>query len=282
MSGDWTRPEWQATEGIASLFFFIPGPSPTGELKLSQSRHHVDGFPEELEVSAQERSASPEWFEGFFAQPGMGYDLESAFRDQVDAVRNVQQATVVRGDFVDPDSLDYLRNTIGVVSAILEQGGLGVLDVSAARWWTRAEWLSTFVEENDFAIEDFVRIVVSDDELLQPGLWAHTRGMRKFGRPDLQIKHIPGPWQEDSLIIGAAGNLLNSLAEQLARGMILLDGETMAFPGIEAQCTLIASPDDTESPECHFGNEALELVDVIDDEPGEDLNRLLTEIAESE
>ena len=130
-----------------------------------------------------------------------------------------------------------------------------------------------------FPVGDFVRIISSDDELLHPGLWVHTRGMRKFGRPDLQVKHVPGPWAEDNPLVGAAGHLLNSLAERLCLGAVVGDGETMAFPGLGRRCTFLLTPDDSDSPACHFGNEVLEVVDLVDGRASGDLHFLLEEVA---
>jgi len=245
MTEPWSRPYWKPTGRPASLFYFIPGEPPTAGLELSRSRHHAEGFPEGLELSAHERSAAPEWFAGFFARPGLGVGLDEAFGDRADEIRAAAR------------------------------GGLSVLDLNAARWWSREEWLRRFVDRGGFAVGDFVSIISSEDELVHPGLWGHTRGLRKFGRPDLQAKHVPGPWQQGNTLVGAAGKVLNSLAERLCLGAVLRHGEVMAFPGMRRKCTFLLTPDDIDSPTCHFGNEVLEVVDVVGGRPAGDLNRLL-------
>ena len=55
MTADWSRPFWKQTDRPASLFYFVPGEPPTAGLELSQSRHHVEGFPEALQLSGHER-----------------------------------------------------------------------------------------------------------------------------------------------------------------------------------------------------------------------------------
>jgi len=165
------------------------------------------------------------------------------------------------------------------VSALLEQGGLGVLDLFACRWWSKEAWLDRFVRRTGFAVEDFIRVVSSDDEQLHPGIWVHTRGLRKFGRPDLQVKHVPGPWPGDNPMTTAACKLLNSLSERLCQGAMLGEGETAAFTGLRRRCTFLLSPDDSGSPHCHFGNEVLEVIDLVRGKAGSDLNRLLGELA---
>ncbi len=281
MSDDWSRPHWQPTGRSATLFYFVVGEPPTQGLNLSRSRHHVAGFPRELQVSGQQRAANPDWFARFFARPGMGADLDLVFGDQAGEIRAAEQATVVRGEFADPEDLNYFRDSIGVVSAVLEQSGLGVLDLYAARWWSRESWLARFVEQSTFAIGDHIQIVSSDDELLQPGLWVHTRGLRKFGRPDLQTQHVPGPWTQDNPLLQAAGDVLHSLAEHFSRGGVIEDRQTLSFPGRKRKCTFLLTPDDSDSETCHFGNEVLEVVDVVKGKPATDLHRLLEEIAAS-
>jgi hypothetical protein len=276
---DWSRPHWKPTGRDASLFYFVPGEPPADGLTISRSRHHVDGFPENLQLSSHARADAPDWFASFFARPGMGFDLDRAFGDKANGVRAAEHGSVLRGEFPDPDSLDYLRSTVGVVSALLDQGGLAALDMTSCRWWTPEEWLSRFVDRNEFAVEDHIQILVSDDDRHHPGLWVHSRGMRKFGRSDLQVKHVPGSGGHGNPLVKAAGDVLNSLAGYLCRGAVIEDRHTMAFPGRKGKCSFLLTPDDVGSEECHFGNEVLEVVDLVKGRPANDLRRLLEDIA---
>jgi hypothetical protein len=277
---DWSRPFWKPTGRPASLFYFIPGEPPQGGLQLSRSRHHVEGFPDGLDVSSHKRSDAPDWFAGFFARPGLGFELDEVFGDQASKVRGAETGMVVRGEFPDPPDLDYLRDSVGVISALLDQGGLGVLDMFACRWWSAEEWAARFVDRSGFVLKDFIQIITSDDEQLHPGIWVHTRGMRKFSRPELQIKHIPGPWLGENPLIKAAGVVLNALAERLCLGAVIDDGDTMTLRGMSRQCTFLLTPDDIDSPACHFGNEVLEVVDLDKGEAADNLNKLLAEGAD--
>lgn len=277
---DWSRPHWEPTGRPASVFYFVPGDPPAGLLELSRRRHHAAGVPEQLKATAHRRADNPRWFADFFARPGLGFGLEEAFGDRAPEVRAAERGLVVRGEFPDPPDLGYLRDTAGVVSALLDQGGgLGVLDLYAGRWWSRREWAERFVDRCGFAHKDFVRIVSTDDEAEHPGLWVHTRGMRKFGRPDLQVKHVPGPWPGDNPLVAAAGDVLNRLAEGLCRGAVVRNGGVLRFPGTRRRCTFRLTPDDIDSPACHFGNEVLEVVDLVGLKPQGDLNRLLGRLA---
>jgi len=275
MSEGWERPGWELTGRAARLFYFVPGPSPSGGLRLSRSRHHVEGFPDALRVTAHSRDEKPDWFAGFFARPGLGFGMEEAFGDEAAAIAAIDEGTVLRGEFDDPRDLGYLRDSVGVVSAVLEQGGLGVLDLPTCRWWSRDAWLETFVARTGFNVGEQLALVCSNDDAYHPGLWMHTRGLRKFGRPDLQIRHVPGPPGDGKDFVGAAQGVLNSLAAVLCRGGVFAERDTLGFPGTDRQATVLLTPDDADAPACHFGNESLLLVDLRDDGPGDDLNGLL-------
>jgi len=275
----WSRPLWRSSARPASLFYFVPGKHPMGGVELSRSRHHAEEVPKQLKVSRHRRADNPHWFGDFFARPGLGSMMEEAFGDRADEVKAAKHGLVARGEFTDPPDLGYLRDTVGVVSALLDQGGLGVLDLNACRWWAKEEWIARFVSRSGFALKDFVRIVSSDDEKEHPGIWVHTRGLRKFGRPDLQIRHVPGPWPGDNPMIQAAGDVLNIVAERLCLGEVLHDGKAMPFKGTRRRCAFLLTPDDIDSPACHFGNEVLEIVDLVGKKATTDLNRLLGKLA---
>ncbi len=279
MSKDWPRPGWTPTGRPASVFCFIPGEPLSDGLQISRSRYHVEGVPESLALSAHARADSPEWFAGFFTRPGLGSGIEKALGASATEVIGAARGIVVRGEFPDPPDLGYLRDSVGVVSALLDAGGLAVLDLLACTWYSKVDWHGRFVERTGFRVEDHVVINSSDDDHLHPGLWVHTRGMRKFGRPDFQIKHVPGPWPDDNPMIRASGQLLNTLAAQACLGTAYGDGETVAFPGQRRRCTFRLTPDDIDSLSCHFGNEVLEIVDLVRGKPGEGLTHLLSEIA---
>ena len=53
----------------------------------------------------------------------------------------------------------------------------------------------------------------------------------------------------------------------------------MRFPGTRRRCTFVLTPDDVDSEACHFGNEVLELVDLVGSKAQGDLNRLLGKLA---
>jgi hypothetical protein len=279
---DWPRPDFvEPTSARAEVLFLIVGASPGEGMRVSRERHRVDRLEPALVISRHQRSDDPAWFDGWFAQP-LGDRIDETFGAQAARVRAASQLTVVRGQFEDSPSLNYLRNTIGIVSAILESAdgaeAPAVFDAMAVRWWPRRQWIERFVDRGgEFDVHDHVQLTVTDDERHHPGLWIHTRGMRKFARPELQIKHVPGDFDHSNRALHAGGKIINGIAAYLAGGAVLEGGQTMQLASLgDATITFIATPDDSDTAR-HFNNAALEIrdYDAMSDGPRDDASRLL-------
>jgi hypothetical protein len=280
---DWPRPSFEPSGRAAELMYLIVGPPPAGGLQISRKRHHVDRLEPALQISTHRRADDPAWFEGWFAPP-LGGEIDMLFADP-EAIRSADQLSVVRGTFGDPADLNYLRNTIGVVSAIAEAGaeaGAGaILDVNALAWWRPGDWRRQFVDgPSQFRIGDHVGVVVTDDPRHHPGLRTHTRGMKKFGRPELQIRHLPGEYSTRNPAVRNSGDILNGIASYLAQGAVIRDGQTMHLPNLDATVTFVETPDDSDTTR-HFHNSALEICDFdpAQVEPQSGAPRLLEQAA---
>src|SRR5947208_3591409 len=77
------------------------------------------------------------------------------------------------------------------------------------------------------------------------GLWSHTGGMRKFGRPALQVKHLPGEFGEHNPLVNLAGKMINDFAGRMARGKIIPDGWRMSYHEDEHAFAFVETPDDS-------------------------------------
>ena len=104
-----------------------------------------------------------------------------------DGVRVLPSATAValRGRVPDRKDLGDLQDTVGVVSALLDQGGTSVVDGITDRRWTAAQWRAAFMDREDLERDDHVRVALEGGTIM-------TAGMRKFGRPDIVLRGIPG------------------------------------------------------------------------------------------
>ncbi|HEX8521079.1 MAG TPA: hypothetical protein VF669_02405 [Tepidisphaeraceae bacterium] len=255
----WTRPYFKPSAAQAELFFLVVGPQPGQPLAISRRRHHVAAMPAEVQVSTHARSEDAAWFEGWFAEP-LGNEIDPLFLNP-EEVRGADHLTIVRGTFEDQPDLDYLRNTIGIVSAIADTPAtLAVFDAVAMNWWRPSEWRAAFVDKSEFAIDEHVRVIITDDPNEQPGLWSHTRGMKKFARPDVQLKHIPGPYTAMDPLIRAAGWLIRATANYQAQGMILREDRPMTLGNNALSLVFKVTPDDSETAR-HFNNAAVEILE---------------------
>ena len=264
MAPEWPRPHYRPfPSSRPSLFYLVFGDRPASDdLNISRVRHHVDKLQPELQVSRHPRESDPAWFDGWFSS-AIGLEIPRVFgRDDAPAVYDAKHVTAVRGDFDDQDSLAYLRNTVGVVSAVAEaSNAVAILDAYALTWWKPAEWRRRFVDASAFRITDHMFIAVSDEPRYRPGLWTHTRGMRKFGRPELQVKHLPGAYDESNPAIRDSGTLLGGLANYLAGGAVIDDGQTMRLDTYDASIVFFESPDEL-APGKPMDNTVLEVCDI--------------------
>ena len=163
------------------LFYVIFGVS-CDKLQVSASRHHVDGIPDALEIADLNRDEHNDYIEGFFTGT-LGKVLRNNNAELFDKCRSERNCVVIRGDVMNDESLDYLRNIIGIGKAFFEQGASGILDMLTFTIFSEEEWTEKFFEK-EINAQDHVLIMMSEED---GRYWLHTRGLAEFGRPDLSI-----------------------------------------------------------------------------------------------
>ena len=250
---DWPRPHHTPSPSQASLFYLVFG-EPPPQLDVKRARHHVDELPPQLTVSIHGRGDDPAWFDGWFSPP-VGVEIPHVFGGDAGPVYRADRVAAVRAEFPDPPSLAYLRNTVGVVSAIAEAGALAVFDVAALTWWRPEEWRRRFVDRSEFRIGDHIFTAVAEDAG-GAGTSIQTRGMGKFGRPELLVRHLPGPRDVESPAVRDAGEVVDGLANYLARGGVITDGQTMRLDRYDSTIAFFTTPGKRGAPE------AMEVCDI--------------------
>jgi hypothetical protein len=259
---DWPRPHYdpltQPAPDAAELFYLVVGPPPPQPLPVSRKRHHLDHLETNLKITTHRRADDPPWFDGWFAEP-LGRQIDGLFANP-DEIRSATSLTIVRGQFPDAPDLNYLRNTAGVVSAIADTPGtLAIFDALATTWWRLGEWREAFVDRSEFHIADHIFITVTDDPSRHPGIWTHTRGMVKFARPELEIRHLSGDYDTRNPAIRASGHVLNGIGSYLAQGAVVRDAQNMFLPDTDATITFVHHTD--EATRKHFNNTSIEICD---------------------
>ncbi|MFR3783098.1 MAG: hypothetical protein ACLTXR_04690 [Clostridia bacterium] len=94
---------------------------------------------------------------------------------------------VINGEIMQDDNLKYLRNTIGIVQAFLDTGAIAVLDMQTFSLYS-AEEFTEKIFSKDLDVYSHVKNLISKME--DKNIWLHTRGLHKFGRPDVSIENI--------------------------------------------------------------------------------------------
>jgi hypothetical protein len=244
---DWSRPHWTRDEAKALLVYFVFGEFAT-ELRLDLSVHASTGLPQGVAMQRIPRAMLAHW-EGHPLHGALGEILREGNAEAFDAARKAPECLLLRGELSDADSLAYLRDTLGVVAALLDAGGVAVVDPQILEIFPAADWRARFASSERAEPRNHVLVLCSDDA--DGKAWIKTRGLRKFARPDVSIRQVP---QND---VQHAGAIAARLAELQARGMRFGDGSTIDAEGVAGglQVARAGSLDDPE-----FNNTHLELV----------------------
>ena len=196
----------------ANVTLFVFG-AVRDDVPMSLSRFGVPDAAalEACDVRMHTRAADPVWFDGWRS----GSLRKVARIDLEEDVEVLDQAEVmhsITADAADPADLRYLQAAWGIARYMIARGATVVLDAHAIAF-TGGLDLPEAGAPLDVAHE--VRVVY-ETESTRPDLAhaIHTRGMRKFGAPDL-IALCTDP---DVPLIGTA---IAELADTIARGLEL-------------------------------------------------------------
>lgn len=166
------------------LFYVIFGVS-AEELQVSRKKHHIDEFPAGLDMRMFNRKENADYIDGFFSGV-MGNVLDEKNHEVFEQCKNADMCVVISGKVKDDATFDYMRNVIGFIQAFVENGAYGILDCLMFSLFAPEEW-SIHYFEKEVNAQDHVVILYSKEE---NGYWLHTRGMAKFGRPDISIENV--------------------------------------------------------------------------------------------
>jgi len=163
------------------------------------------------------------------------------------AASTAPSVLMLRGTITDPANLDYLGDTIGFVQYLLDHGGVAVLDSQIHKVWSQAAWRDEVFAAGEHSPQHHVVIVCTE---APGGLWFHTRGMRKFGRPDLSVHDTPLDKRD------AVEDLLRRFIEVEALGHIIQPEQQIRVEALPAgmSCHLCGGTDDPD-----FDNEHIEI-----------------------
>jgi hypothetical protein len=263
----WQRPHYRGVGGRPHLWYKVHGTF-DGTPHVSASVHRTSGIPDGIDLLRYERDQAPEVF---------AFGLDGIFGDSLAAhglgevVQASPHALVLRGEIDDRASLDYLRDVVGLITALLDCGGVAVFDPLILRWWTPESWRRE-VFEPDAPVPGRHTVILASDDEEQPGRrWFHTRGMQKFGRPDIGLHGI-GPEHEPGAI-----DACERFIDLLARGAVLPDGKALRLRGLPdgLRCFHEGSAEDPDYNNVHIEIRPPRVGDILADPGDLDLQSLL-------
>ena len=220
----WQRPHWQASDEDILLQFYVFGKFEA--VRVPSLDYGSDGLPPGITATNHRHSELRAW-EGYPLKGAMGRmfrdDAPKAYQLAVDA----PEVMVVRGTLKDNPDTGYLRDTLGVLAGMLDIGGVAILDPQILALLDADAWRRHYLIPEGAPIRNHL-LILRDGEPEPNRAWIHTRGMRKFGRPDVSIHQVP---ERDT---DRAGALCQQLAELQALGAHFSDGQRLQVEGLPA------------------------------------------------
>lgn len=218
----WQRPHWQPREEETILQFYVFGDfQPT---RVPSVQYGSDGLPEEVQLTSHHHHVLRDW-EGYPLKGPLGELFKNDAPQAYEQAMAAPQVLVLHGKFKDQPDTGYLRDTFGVLAGLLDIGGVAILDPQILTLFSADEWRHRYLIKDGAPLRHHALILRDDDET--PGRqWIHTRGLRKFGRPDISLRNVP----EGE--VDRAGALCQQLMELEALGAHFTDGQVLEVDGI--------------------------------------------------
>lgn len=230
----WPRPYFRQGGGTPFLFYVLYGKA-AQPLRLSRSKYRCTGVAPTLDLMEYGPDRHPEIVQSFLH--GFLWDrLKQENPALAEYVAAQTHCTIVRGTYPDARTLDDFRNAIGLLTCMVDAGCGAIFDAQMFRWWSGEEWKREIFEPAAAIPRAHVTVLWSneDDDRTR---WLHTRGMRKFGRPDISLHCVPED-QHD-----AALDLCNRFIELQALGGVVEEGEEIRMASLP------------EGMRCHHGGD---------------------------
>jgi hypothetical protein len=237
----WPRPQFEPGGGDAFLFFAIYGRFPAS-VELSGEEYRTAGVPGGISIRKLNRAGTPIF--PFSSDELLGV-LHPKQPELFAATQHAPECMIVQGTVNDPPDLNYFRDTLGLVMYFLDHGGLAVIDPLQFKLYAPSAW-RTEMFDPPFDARRHVEILWSG----KPGdtRWFHTRGLRKFGRPDLSFHGVRA--EHNHAVI----DLFNGLIVRQAEGGRIPEGEQVQLPGWPSalKCRHSGSLDDPDFNNVHI------------------------------
>lgn len=244
----WERKHYVAGGGDPFLFYVVYGEI-DASARLTRSKYRTNGVPDGIDVMSYGPTKHPDVPGRFRA--GYLWDEFAANDPELAAtVGNARHCMILRGTPTDSTTLDYLRDSVGLITYLIDHGGCAVYDPIMFRWWQPSEWKRQLFEPAA-AVPGHHTVILVSEENEHSSKWFHTRGMRKFGRPDISVRHVATEL-EDGVI-----DLCHRLIELQAFGHVVQDGQQIEMASLPSG-GIIRHSGDLDDPD--FDNVHLDVI----------------------
>lgn len=189
----------------------------TNEPAISAAEYRTAGVPSGIEMRKSTRKQQPILP---FTDGDFGKLLQKEKPSLFEQIEHAPECLTIQGEIVDPPNLNYLRDCVGLVTYFMHHGGVALADVQQLKFYDATEWRREFFEPEIPRIHRHVSILFSDEQS-RGGRWFHTRGMRKFGRPDLSLRNVPNQYENAAIELCNRFIALQALGTRISESQMI-------------------------------------------------------------
>lgn len=218
----WQRPHWQPSDEEIVLQFYVFGKFDA--VRVPSQPYGSPGLPAGIESTNHYHHALRAW-DGYPLKGAMGKLFKDESPEAYKVAVDAPEVLVVRGTIKDAADTGYLRDVMGVLAGLLDIGGVAILDPQIVSLFDADSWRRRYLVRDGAPIRSHLLILRNGES--EPGRsWIHTRGLRKFGRPDISLRNVPDN------AANHAGLLCEKLVELEALGGHFVDGQPLEAEGL--------------------------------------------------
>lgn len=129
---DWPRKHYQEPGGKPFLFFVVYGAF-GGLPALDSKKYRSAGMQDGLELSHYDKKKHPDVL-GRFQEGYLWGELQKRNPKLAEMVAVAPECLILRGEIDDAHSLNYLRDAVGLLTFLVDHGGITIFDPSMSHW----------------------------------------------------------------------------------------------------------------------------------------------------
>ncbi|MBS2010185.1 MAG: hypothetical protein JST01_24260 [Cyanobacteria bacterium SZAS TMP-1] len=129
---DWPRAYFERADGNPMLFYVVFGEF-ANLPEVSSSRYRTDGVFPGLKLTHCSQADQPDVLDDFRT----GYVWQEFCRENPElakAVADARECLILSGTLDDQVNLNYLRDSIGLLTFLMDHGGIAISDPQMLRW----------------------------------------------------------------------------------------------------------------------------------------------------